>query len=556
MEQVKGMWGTMSVAQRVSIGLAAVGFVAALMWFSSWKHEAGFKPLFRGMASAEAAEAVQKLRETGVEFRLADGGGTILVAEAQLDETRLALARAGLPKTGRLGFELFDAQNFGTTDFAEQVNYRRALEGELERTIATISEVERARVHLTFPKDSVFTESRQPAKASVLLNLRRSASLSSGNVTAIANLVAGAVEGLAPGQITILDSNGELLNRPRPQNDVASAPEGQLEYRVAFEHDLQNKLTQTLDPILGYGKYRTGVSVDVDFSNVQESEEKWDPTNSVMVSSQKTEESNNTQLAGGVPGTQANLPDGAARPSGTTGVSRRTENTTFQTSRKVRHVDQEKGAVKRITVAVLLDQEAKWQGTGTEASLVLTPPPAATIEVIKNLVTNVAGLNMERGDQLTVDTLPFSGTLHQEQPTGTDGQAAPPVQNAPQTLTDRLKDPKIMGGIGGGVLLLVGLVVWLMKRKGGKKSSVEVAGAVPAGAAQPGQLAAGMATETLTPDDLAKLEQSLLDSLRIQPRTISKGDTLAKYLRQEVKHNPHAAAQMLRAWLLEEGHSS
>jgi flagellar M-ring protein FliF len=555
MEQFKRVWDTMSVSQRVSIGLAAVGFVAGMMWLSSWQHESGFKPLFRGMASTEAAEAVQKLKESGVEFRLADNGGTILVPEERLDETRLALAREGLPKSGRLGFELFDAQNFGTTDFAEQINYRRALEGELERTIATISEVERARVHLTFAKDSVFTESRQAAKASVLLNLRRSANMSSANVIAIANLVAGAVEGLAPNQITILDSNGDLLNKPRGNNEVASVPSDQLEYRAAVERDLQNKLTQTLDPVLGPGKYRTGVSVDVDFSSVQESEEKWDPTSSVMASSQRTEESNTSQSAGGgIPGTQANLPDGAAlRPANTSGLTRKTESTSFQTSRKVRHVDQQKGALKRITVAVLLDQEGKWQGNGADASLVLTPPAPETIEVIRNLVTNVAGLDTVRGDQITVDTLPFNGTIHQEPPAQADKAA--PLTAAPQTVQDQLKDPKILGAISAGVVLLLGLVVFMMKKRGKKKPAA--AGTTAALPVAPSQSSTAQETlETLSPDDLARLEQGLLESLRVQPKAISKGDTLAKYLRQEIRQNPQAAAQMLRSWLLEEGHSS
>ncbi|MEO8099780.1 MAG: flagellar basal-body MS-ring/collar protein FliF [Acidobacteriota bacterium] len=553
MEQFKRIWGTMSASQRISIGLATVGFIGALMWLSSWRHEANFKPLFRGLDSGEAADAVQKLRESGVEFRLADNGGTILVSEQQLAETRLSLAREGLPKTGRMGFELFDSQNFGTTDFAEQVNYRRALEGELERTIATINEVEKSRVHLTFAKESVFTENRQPSKAAVLLNLRRSTTLSAENVAAIANLVASAVEGLSPKQITILDSNGQLLNRPRSETETASAPEGQMEYRVALERDMQNKLTQTLDPVLGFDKYRAGVSIDVDFSNVQESEEKWDPNNSVMASSQRTEESNNSQSAGGgVPGTQANLPDEPARVAATSGVTRKTESTTFQTSRTVRHVDKERGTVKRVTVAVLLDQDGKWQGNGSEASLVFTPPPPEKIEVIKNLVTNVAGLSMERGDQITVETLPFTNSLHQDPPSAPAGQTPGPT--APVSVVERFKDPKILGAFVAVFVILLGTAFWMFKRRG-KKPAVALVAAGETG--QPGQLSAASGViENLSTGDLARLEQSLLESLRVPAKTISKSDTLAKYLRQEVKQNPHLAAQTLRTWLLEEGKAS
>lgn len=541
----------MSMSQRVSIGVAVLALTAALMWLSNWRRESDFKALYRGLDTTEAGEAVQKLRETGIEFRLADDGRTILVPSAKLDETRLALAREGLPKSGRMGFELFDKQSFGTTDFAEQVNYRRALEGELERTIGSIAEVERARVHLTFGKDSVFTEARQSAKASVLLNLRHSATLSANNVAAIAHLVANAVEGLAPNQITIVASNGELLNRPRSDGSLGSMPDGQLEYRVALERDLQNKLSQTLDPVLGFGNYRAGVSMDVDFSGVQESEETWDPDKSVIVQSQRTEESNTTPFAGGgVPGTQTNLPDGAQRPANATaGTTRKIESNTYQTSRKVRHVDQQRGFVKRITVAVLLDQEAKWEGQGAQKNLVLTPPAPAKIEVIKNLVTNVAGLNTERGDQITVESLPFESTLHQERPL--DPQQQQPGNKSPQQLADRLKDPKILGGAGAGLAVIIGLVVFLLKKKSKK---VTVAAGTPALAEgqTAGQLGAAEVPENLSPADLARLEQGLLESLRLPPQTINKSDTLAKYLRQEVKKDPHTAAQMLRTWLLSE----
>src|ERR1700691_363198 len=205
MDQFKKVWNAMSAFQKASIAVAIIGALAGYLAISSWRHDTNFKALYRGMASEDAAQAVQKLKDAGIEYRLADDGNTILVPTDKSAESRLLLAREGLPKSGRIGFELFDRTNFATTDFAEQVNFRRALAGELERTISSLGEIEKARVHLTFPKDSVFVESRQPAKASVLLNLRRSASLAPENVAAIAHLVASAVEGLSPQQVTIVD---------------------------------------------------------------------------------------------------------------------------------------------------------------------------------------------------------------------------------------------------------------------------------------------------------------------------------------------------------------
>ena len=379
----------MSAFQRVTIFVAVLAAGGAFLAISSWRHDSNFKALYRGMASEDAAQAVQKLKEGNVEYRLEDDGNTIMVPTDKASEARLLLAREGLPKSGRIGFELFDKTNFATTDFAEQVNYRRALEGELERTIASLAEIEKARVHLTFPKDSVFVESRQPAKASVLLNLRRAASLAPENVAAIAHLVASAVEGLSPQQVTIVDSHGDLLNKPRSADALGSASDSQFEYQVNIEHELAKKLNETLDPILGAGNYRTGVSVECDFSGVDESEEVLDPTKSAIVSSQRTDESSTGHLNAGIPGVAANLPDppaGAAAAGATagaaptaSGTTHRTENTNYQTSRLVRHVEHPRGEVKRVTIAVLLDQEMKWVKKGSTYSRTFIAPPPEKI---------------------------------------------------------------------------------------------------------------------------------------------------------------------------------
>ena len=167
--------------------------------FSHWNRERDFRPLYSGLASEDAAAVVAKVREGGSEFRLSDNGSVVLVPSGKVAELRLQLAAAGIPKSGRIGFELFDKTNFGASDFAEQVNYHRALEGELERSVMSLAEVEQARVHITFAKDSIFPESRQPAKASVLVKLRAGAQLSAQNVAAICQLTASAVDGLASG---------------------------------------------------------------------------------------------------------------------------------------------------------------------------------------------------------------------------------------------------------------------------------------------------------------------------------------------------------------------
>jgi flagellar M-ring protein FliF len=533
----------MSAFQKASIVAvliaAAVGFLA----ISNWRHDSNFKALYRGMASEDAAQAVQKLKEGNIEYRLEDDGNTILVPTDKASEARLLLAREGLPKSGRIGFELFDKTNFATTDFAEQVNYRRALEGELEKTISSLREIEKARVHLTFSKDSVFVESRQPAKASVLLNLRRAALLSPANIAAISHLVASAVEGLSPQQVTIVDARGDLLNKPRGGDALGSGSEGQFEYQLTVEHELVKKLNETLDPVLGPGNYRTGVSVECDFSGVEESEEVLDPTKSVVVSSQRTDESNGGRATTGIPGTASNLPDPPATSAAANGTVRRTESSSYQTSRLVRHVQKPRGAVKRVTVAVLLDQEMKWEKKGAEYTRVFVVPLPEKINVIKTLVTNIAGITPTRGDVVTVETLPFDGSLREDRPL--DPQAP-----ASSTQSDKVpwfrKDPKIIGGAAAGAVIVVGAGIWFAMRK--RRAPVAVSEAAVALVAAPRLVSA----ELERPEDSSLQEKKLLESLNAPMLSATKGEALTKYLRQEVRKDPVAATQLLRTWLLEE----
>ena len=252
---------------------------------------------------------VQKLKESGVEYRLPEEGGMVLVPSARLAELRINMAAAGLPKTGRIGFELFDKTNLGATEFTEHINYRRALEGELERSVMSLAEVEQARVHLTFPKDSVFLESQQPAKASVLVKLRPGSRLAPQNVQAIDHLVAAAVEGLSPDAVSVLDMNGNLLGRPRPPGtlDGPEPSEAALDYRHHVEADLLAKINSTLEPLLGAEKFRANVSVDCDFTGGEQSEEIFDPAHSVMSSSQRTEDSSGARFGERRPGNRFHL---------------------------------------------------------------------------------------------------------------------------------------------------------------------------------------------------------------------------------------------------------
>src|SRR4051795_5717313 len=261
MDQIKKLFASFSKQQIIGFAIVVLLVGGGITSFVKWNHDRSFKALFTGMSSEDAAAIVQKLKESGTEFRLGANGASVLVPEARVDELRLEMSGAGLPKTGRVGFELFDKTNLGITDFTEHVNYRRALEGELERSIKTVSSIEQARVHLTFPKESVFLDFREPAKASVLVSTRPGAHLAGQNVQAISNLVASAVEGLAPDAVSILDMQGNLLSRPRKHSADGNEPsEASLDYKHQIEKDLVAKVESTLAPLLAKGPFRCGVS--------------------------------------------------------------------------------------------------------------------------------------------------------------------------------------------------------------------------------------------------------------------------------------------------------
>ena len=380
MNQFRKLLSSLTLRQQISIGLALAAVGGGLWLFARWNRERDFHPLYANLAAEDAGAVMQKLKEEGVEFRVDDSGTGLRVPADKVAELRLRMAAAGLPKSGRIGFELFDKNSFGLTEFAEQVNYRRAIEGELERSIGALSEIERARVHISLPKDSVFLESKQEAKASVVVSLRLGAKLSAQNGAAITYLVASAVDRLAPEAVTVLDSHGNLLVRPRKVAEAgADQPEVDLDYRQKMERDLALKISSTLEPLLGADKFRVGASVDVDFTSGDQSEETFDPNKSVIVSAQKTEDISAGALQAGVPGTASNLPRPPARPAGSaTGTTRKTENISYQTSRVVRRTRIPAGAVKRMSLAVLLDHNIRWEGAGRGAENTKSRMPRRT----------------------------------------------------------------------------------------------------------------------------------------------------------------------------------
>lgn len=570
MDQITKLWTSLSWRQRASLALAALLAVAAIAALARWNRDRDLRPLFTNLAAEDAGAIVEKLKAASVLYKVSDGGA-ILVPSARVAELRLEMASAGLPRTGRVGFELFDKANLGATEFAEHVNYRRAIEGELERSVMSLAEVERARVHVTFAKESIFLDNREPAKASVMVRLRPGARLSPQNVTAVQHLTASAVEGLAPEAVSVLDMAGNLLSRPRTLlDDDARVSSAMLDYRQSVEREFLAKIRSTLDPLLGADRYRAGVSVECDFTSGEQSEETFDPNKSVMVTSAKTEDLSGAAAPAGIPGAASNLPRPAPRPPASLGgVSRKTENTTYQTSRVVRHLKIPQGNVRRISVSVLVDQKVRWEGAGPRARRILEPPSPETLKVVRDVLAGAVGFQQERGDQILVETLPFEATLQVEPPAthapgagGAAGAWQPPAWMKP--LLEKAPVHVWLGAAAALAIVLLMAAGLFLKRlfaRGAAPAARLAGGAAALDAAGPPARPLPSATD---PDfekqalavvennraEQEKLERETLLSLQLPPQT-KKAEVLKKVIIDQTRKDPAAVAQLVRTWLTE-----
>jgi flagellar M-ring protein FliF len=564
MDQLKRLYEGLSWSQRIWLVAAVLAIGGGLTALSHWNQERDFKPLFSNLSGEDAALLTTKLKETAVEYRLADSGSSILVPSEKVAEARIALAGAGLPKSGRIGFELFDKTSFGASDFTEQVNYHRAIEGELERSVMSIREVEQARVHITMAKDSLYTESRQPAKASVLVKMRPGARLSAQNIAAICQLTASAVPELSVDQVSLVDTNGTLLSHPRRGNqaDGSDGTEAALDYRKSVEKEVQNKIAATLEPLLGAEHFRAGVSAEIDLTSADQSEEIYDPQKSALISSQKTEDGPALPTASGVPGTASSLPrptsPASAAATGASRYARQTENVSYQPSRIVKHTKMPQGSVTKLSLSVLVDHDLRWQG----AKRIVEAPSAEKLKVIHDLVAAAVGFDMDRGDQLVVEAFPFEATMTAEPPLlGPPAGAVPPVSSLPPWLRTIMatKNFTLIASIGAvAMLLLMGGIVFMLSkgaRKRGIKAESSAAALTDARAKALAptssedlqkQLEAQMAEQAALH---AKREAEELMKLKIPAVSTKKTEVLTKHITTEAKKDPILMAQVIRSWL-------
>jgi flagellar M-ring protein FliF len=412
-DQLKQFWESRNGRQRAFLLGGAGATALVLLLFVKLIGTPDYKTLYTGLEPDDAQALSAKLDAAGIPHQTSTDGKTLSVPADKLDAARMQSASNGGPHSGRMGFELFDKMSWGQTEFDEKVTYQRALEGELERSIGTLSDVESARVHLVMPTDSVFLDRDRGAKASVVLKLRHG-TLSKDAAVAISRLVAGAVDQLKPDDVSIVDADSD-----RSLSISEDAADG-----GGADGDLSTRLISTLEPIVGAGKIRASVNVAYDQGTTDESQEKYDPTVSAVLSDQKSEDvSGGSPVPAGVPGTSSNVPkpqqpQKPASPPMT--QSSKTESAQYGVNKTVVHTVTPAGRISRITAAVLVDDAIVRTVQKGKVSFTRKKRSAEELNQIKQLAEAAIGFDAQRGDSISVENLPFDADAAElDAPTGT-----------------------------------------------------------------------------------------------------------------------------------------
>jgi len=421
-------WKLLSGARKATLAATALGSLAFFAWLATGATRAEYKVLYRGLEEAEAAEVVEALSAERIDYRLGEGGSAVLVPGPLVHEARIRVAGQGLPSGTAPGFELFDEGSFGVTDFVQKVNYRRALQGELARSVEQLEPVERARVQIALPERSVFLreDDRRPS-ASVVLRLRPSRDVTSDQARGIVHLVASSVEGLDPARVTVVDDHGRILSPDGGGAPGPRAPTGALEAQHDLERKLEERIESILERTVGIGGVVARVSAELDWTQTETTEERYDPDSQVARSEQTTtEQSEDTRREpAGRAGVVANSPDLAAatgEPGGSTATSTRTSETVnYEISKTVSHEVAPTGTLSRLSVAVLVDGPSAGPGAGGADGEGDGEAPTWTEEQLRQfeeIARRAVGFDAERGDEISVLHAPFR-TLPMEEEPGT-----------------------------------------------------------------------------------------------------------------------------------------
>lgn len=503
------LWQNLGKRQRyMIIGSAVVVFIALLGWSFWWGSRPESVPLFTGLDAKDAGDVANKLKEMKVPYEIGNNGSTIMVSSKDVYRVRLDLASQGLPR-GQKGFEIFDQTKFGATEFQNKVYYLQALQGELMRTIEQMAEVEKARVHIVLPEDSLYKKNEKPATASIMLKLKPSAELSPEQIKGVVNLVANSIQGLKPENITVIDNYARVLNdQPNEQQTSNKKTLTQLELTKKVQDDLQKSAQSLLEQVLGPGKSAVRVSVELNFDQRTTDRQVFEPVvddKGIVRSSQEMSENykgTSPPQPGGPPGTTSNIPGYVTSNNSQANYEKKEVTRNYEINELKEKVVAAPGSIKRLTVAVLVDSNINPQRDG-----------------ITKVVASAVGLNQTRGDAISVESIPFSTEI-------SDKQRKEELELAQQ------ETRALWMKIGAAALAIIALL-YIIRSHIRRRQAQEEADIMEleTAAAQPQQ-------DTETAKELSQQEKDRL----AQREAITK----------MAKQKPEEVAQLVKAWLNEE----
>jgi len=531
-------------------GAAVAGLLALVLILWLWNKEADYKVLFSNYTDKDGGAITAALDQMQVKHKFSEGGQAILVPAEQVHDVRLRLAQQGLPKGGNVGFEVMENQKLGVSQFLEQVNYQRALEGELARSIESIGTVQSARVHLALPKPSVFVRDQQKPTASVILNLHANRMIDPAQVSAIVHLVASSVPELSPANVTVVDQAGNLLSdlnkNGNAANNAKNLDASQLKYVQEMQKQVIKQVESIISPIVGQHNVRAEAVADVDFSAIEQAAETYKPNSppaaSAIRSQQSSETSGNaSQNPNGIPGALSNQPPGAAtapltttppgQPAAAGGApaapSHKESTTNYEVDKTVRYEQKALAGLKRMTVGVVVNYRRSVDKNGKVTVKPLSPDEMAKIT---SLVKEAMGYNQDRGDSVSVANAPFDGV---------DKEAEAPLEwwRDPANLPLAKELAKFL--ITALILLYILLrIVRPMMRPVFKKID-EINEPEPQPEPEPIVAPSGPTPEELLAEEIAKMEENTA-------RTYRDNLALAKKLATE---DPRIVANVLKEWI-------
>lgn len=508
-----GIFHQMNTRQKTELLMITLMTIAAFSLIVWWAGQTQYEVLFYDMSSSETGAVVEKLKESNVSYKIENGGTKILVPTDQVQELRLKFARQGLPESGLVGYEIFDKSNLGMSNFVQQINYRRALEGELSRTLNQMEEIKSSRVHIVIPEEKLFKEDEQSPTASVILTLVSSSGLSQSHIKGIARLISSSIEGLSPENVTIIDSYGNVLSKGESSNSMFASSSDQLELQKAVEEELIAKSQEMLEKVVGIGNSITRVNAQLDFETLERTSEIFDPDGQVVRSEQFT----NTSSTG----------------TDTTQTSKESATTKYEINRTLEKVMSSAGGIERLTIAVLINGKyVKFDDPedGEKFEMRYEPRSEEEIADLTNIVKTAVGFDEERGDKIEVIGMQFSDT----------GE----VTNAGIIEeTDFQLDYMDIAKKAGMVLIALAVLFLLRSMS---KNTGSVGGQPSLQANYPVLSAAKTGTIALPNEsDIPKLGESVL------PEAVERNKIQSQISRYSIEQSAEATS-LLRSWLMED----